>query len=68
MNPATGELAVLLAQRIANVERLDTLLEVMNTINRLTLCGIISHDEYLILSSVMERTRNYLITIGQAFR
>lgn len=67
MNPEKGELSALLAQRIANIDKLETLLEVTNAINRLTLCGIVTHDEYQVLSSILERTRNYLIAIGQTF-
>ena len=58
-----GEVSKLLAQRIATIDDVATVLKVMNAINDLTLCGFFNKTEYLVFSAMLERTRNYLMTL-----
>ncbi len=57
------KLVTALARRIANIDDVNTVLQVMNAINMLTLCGFLNREEYNVCSNMLEKTRNYLITI-----
>lgn len=59
-----GELSKALAQRIANIDDIGTVLNVMNAINTLTLCGFLNRTEYNVCSSMLEKTHNYLMTMA----